>query len=217
MIVFSGSRAATRACRFAALPLIFGLVFRGCTPAVEEMAVVEAGVTQVKVTHEYPVAEKDGDSYKAIKFNAVVEGQYLSAEDRRVNWEIVPGAGSVTKAGTRIDGDGVLTVDPDEESAALTVRAVSVPDRNRYGTATVTVKGIAFTDLAADGAAGEKTTATLTLAFNREIPGGLSKENITLGGAGGVTAGTLSEKSASEYTLTIGGRYRGGVAHRGRG
>jgi hypothetical protein len=107
-------------------------------------------------------------------FTATVAGSKLEETDKAVNWTVTGGV----KAGTAIGTDGKLTVAADETATSLTVKAVSVVDNSKSGTATVTVtaageskKGIyigetQYESLISALQAAEGTTAVISVYGN---------------------------------------------------
>lgn len=86
-------------------------------------------VTSVTVTPN-PVSVAKGGT---MQFSASVMG--TNNPDQTVSWELIGG----TAAATQVNQSGKLTVGVDERADKVTVRAVSIVDGSKMGTATVTV------------------------------------------------------------------------------
>jgi hypothetical protein len=93
------------------------------------------------------------------QFTATVEG--TADISHEVTWSVTGGHG-----GTGISTDGLLTVASDETAASLTVRATSVADTTKYGTAAVTVptvSGVTVSPSTASVARGNTQTFSATV------------------------------------------------------
>ena len=86
-------------------------------------------VTSVTVQPSAPNAVKGGN----VSFIATVVADADISHD--VTWTVT----GANKAATTIDGYGNLTIAADETALTLTVKATSIADSTKYGTATVTV------------------------------------------------------------------------------
>ena len=96
--------------------------------AVQAPAPVVSGVTVTPST----ASTQRGASQQ---FTAVVEG--TNSPSQNVTWNVTGN----NSTGTTIDQSGKLTVAADETAATLTVKAASVSDTGKFGTAVVTVIG----------------------------------------------------------------------------
>jgi hypothetical protein len=97
-------------------------------PDIYDMARVPViTITGVTVTPTVTTVAKGGIR----QFSATVTG--IGAFDNTVTWSVSGGG-----AGTGIDTSGLLTVAADETAETFTVRAASIADTTKYGTATVT-------------------------------------------------------------------------------
>ncbi len=88
-------------------------------------------VTGVTVTPSTANVAKD----RTHTFAATVAGTKLEETDYAVNWTVTGG----TKTETVIDTDGTLTIAEDETAVNLTVKATSILDKSKSGTASITV------------------------------------------------------------------------------
>jgi hypothetical protein len=138
------------------------------------------------------------------QFLALVEG-FCIDDKKGIKWSIEGNDSS----GTTIGEDGHFSVawdkPVDETAVKLTVRATSVYDDTKSGTATVDVikPRVSLIHVTANGVAGSVTTTQLTLIFDRSIE--LTAEDITITSSGtGATKGAL-DGDGFVYTLAVSG------------
>ena len=117
---------------FTAIAIILNILFAGCSEREEENVVPPvSGISGVTVT---PSTSDIPKGY-AFEFTATVTGDKLSEADKSVTWTVT---GS-TRQETKITADGVLTIAAAETAETLTIKAISIADNSKNGTATVTV------------------------------------------------------------------------------
>ncbi len=164
---------------------------------------VKPSVTSVVVTPD-SIALNKGDAYT---FTAVVSG--TNNPSQSVNWTVEGGV-----AGTTIT-DGVLNIAPDETASTLIVRATSVIDSTKSGTATVTVTQT-------------KPSYTVTFNLNGGIRTGGGELTQIIASGGSATAPTVTRSNytfigwdkdftniTSDLTVTAIWRYNGSDSTRG--
>ena len=117
--------------RFGIIPLAALIVFMAaCDTDADngEGEETQPGVISVKVTPNPYIVHR---GYAQTFFVAV-----SGTGDKAVTWSI---EGDGLHAGTVIDQSGKLSVSPDEEQTALTIKAVLAADSTKYGTAVVSI------------------------------------------------------------------------------
>jgi uncharacterized protein YjdB len=149
------------------------------------------------------------------QFNASVTG--TNNPDNAVTWEVssnIAGNGTVT-SGTRIDGNGLLTVAANETLSVLYVRAASIVDPSKSGSVSVNVVIPTITSITVNPS-NQSITRGRTLQFNASVMGTYDPDSTVTwrvssnaAGTGTVTAGTtinangLLTVSANETLTTL--------------
>jgi uncharacterized protein YjdB len=149
------------------------------------------------------------------QFNASVTG--TNNPDNAVTWEVssnAAGNGAVT-SGTRIDGNGLLTVAANETLSVLYVRATSIVDPSKSGSVSVNVVIPTITSITVNPS-NQSITRGRTLQFSASVMGTYDPDSTVTwrvssntAGTGTVTAGTtisangLLTVSANETLTTL--------------
>jgi len=156
-----------------------------------------------------PETAKVGTGH-TLQFNASVYGTIYGTNAQTVIWSVTGG-----RSGTNISQSGLLTIDANETAAVLTVKAVSISDMSKSGTATVTVNMPSFWsvhDMATWGEAvngirngGNNKAHTITVSGNISVLPTSSSEN-TFGSVTGISVniegnGTISMSGGGNGSL----------------